>query len=105
MRQSTRQPINIDPNVRTALRRHLMSDKYMGTGVGYSEFIRRAIEADGGDPGPAVRPDNRWGGTYEPDNLFDGPRQEFPKYCPHCGVARFALTRYRHHEECPNGRT
>jgi hypothetical protein len=72
---TSRTPINIDPEIRDALRRHLMSPKYMGTGVGYSEFIRRALIADGADHVPErVTPDNRWSGTYEPDDSINGPR-------------------------------
>jgi hypothetical protein len=76
MSASTRQPINIDPEIRAALNRHLMSPKYMGTGVGFSEFIRRAILADGGVAPARVQPDNRWSGTYVPSNDTDGPEQE-----------------------------
>jgi len=75
-RASTRLPINIDPRVRSALRLHLMTPRYMGTGVGYSEFIRRAIIADGGAAPDSVQPDNRWNGTYEPNDTSNGPRQE-----------------------------
>jgi len=55
----TRVPINIDPEVREALVRHLYG-KYEATGVGYSEFIRRAIVADGGEVPATVQPDNRY---------------------------------------------
>ena len=72
---STRQPINIDPLVREALRVHLTT-AYAGTGVGYSEFIRRAIIADGGQAPDKVQLDNRWSGTYMPNDTSNGPRQE-----------------------------
>jgi hypothetical protein len=63
---STRQPINIDPLVRDALRAHLMT-RYAGTGVGYSEFIRRALVRDGADWVPEwVQPDDRWSGDLDP---------------------------------------
>jgi hypothetical protein len=55
----TRAPINIDPAVRDALAAHLSSPKYAGTGVGYSEFIRRAILLDGGKAPDKVQPDRR----------------------------------------------
>ena len=58
-RRPSRVPINIDPDVRDALNRHLYG-KYAGTGVGFSEFIRRAIAADGGDVPARVQPDRRW---------------------------------------------
>jgi hypothetical protein len=42
---TSRVPINIDPNVRAALIEHL-NTAYAGQGVGYSEFIRRALTWD-----------------------------------------------------------
>lgn len=56
---ASREPINIDPNVRDALRAHLFGPKYSGTGVGYSEFIRRAILTDGGNAPESVQADTR----------------------------------------------
>ena len=58
-RAPSRVPINIDPSVRHALSVHLMT-KYSGTGIGFSEFIRRAIAKDGGHVPTRVQPDNRW---------------------------------------------
>lgn len=73
---STRQPINIDPLVRDALRLHLVT-RYAGSGVGYSEFIRRALVRDGAVGVPErVQPDDRWSGTHMPSDLGNGPVQE-----------------------------
>lgn len=73
----SRVPINIDPAIREALCQHLMT-RYAGTGVGYSEFIRRALTWDLADNVPEqVTPDNRWSGTWYPGDdevgLMDGP--------------------------------
>lgn len=58
-RPRSRVEINIDPEVRRALIDHLTGPRYSGTGVGYSEFIRRAIIQDGGEAPASVQPDRR----------------------------------------------
>ena len=65
----SRVPIYIDPDVRAALHNHLLS-AYVGTGVGYSEWIRRALTWDQAHGVPdQVQPDARWSGTYHPNDI------------------------------------
>jgi len=62
-----RVPVMIDPSVRAALHAHLIN-VYSGSGVGYSEWIRRALTWDHATQVPGkVRPDKR---THGPDEML-----------------------------------
>lgn len=63
----------VDPLVLEALRQHLTT-RYAGTGVGYSEFIRRALLWDLADVEvpERVQPDTRWDGKLYAGEVFAG---------------------------------
>jgi len=48
--ETSREPINIHPDTRERLRNLLMSNHFMGTGVGYTAFVEAAIDAYGDRP-------------------------------------------------------